>query len=175
MTLGQFFARGAITDDEHGGNYDHVAPPSNATPPDNSIGEFNFDFKRFGVRIPALLISPRIAAGTVFRARQGTIDHTSVLKTIELRWGLNPLTARDKAAPDLGDVLTLATPRTDDPLQGVQIPVSTAVHPEQSQPSLIENIHAHKVSLLPLRNDQGSYDRHTPPDLSTSAQIGDYI
>jgi hypothetical protein len=26
-----------------------------------------------------------------------------------------------------------------------------------------------------LRNDQGSYDRHTPPDLSTSAQIGDYI
>jgi phospholipase C len=153
MTLGQFFGRGAITDDEHGGNYDHVAPPSNATPPDNSIGEFNFDFKRFGVRIPALLISPRIAAGTVFGARQGTIDHTSVLKTIELRWGLNPLTARDKAAPDLGDVLTLATPRTDDPLQGVQIPVSTAVHPEQSQPSLIENIHAHKVSLLPLRND----------------------
>ena len=36
-------------------------------------------------------------------------------------------------------------------------------------------IHAHKVALLPLRNDQGSYDRHTPPDLSTSAQIGDYI
>ena len=48
-------------------------------------------------------------------------------------------------------------------------------HPDQAEPSLIENIHAHKVSLLPLRNDQGSYDRHTPPDLSTSAQIGDYI
>lgn len=87
-----------ITYDEHGGNYDHVAPPSNAIPPDNSIGEFNFDFKRFGVRIPALLISPRIAAGTVFRAKRGTIDHTSVLKTIELRWGLDPLTERDKAA-----------------------------------------------------------------------------
>jgi phospholipase C len=42
-----------ITYDEHGGNYDHVPPPSNATPPDNSIGEFNFDFKRFGVRVPA--------------------------------------------------------------------------------------------------------------------------
>jgi hypothetical protein len=48
-------------------------------------------------------------------------------------------------------------------------------HPDQAEPSLIESIHAHKVSLLPLRNDQGSYDRHTPPDLSTSAQIGDYI
>ena len=112
-----------ITYDEHGGNYDHVAPPSNATPPDSSIGEFGFDFRRFGVRVPALLISPRIAPGTVFRAKRGTIDHTSMLRTIELRWGLDPLTERDKAAPDLGDVLTLATARTDDPLQGVQIPV----------------------------------------------------
>jgi phospholipase C len=140
-----------ITYDEHGGNYDHVAPPSNATPPDNSIGEFGFDFKRFGVRVPALLISPRIAPGTVFRAKRGTIDHTSMLRTIELRWGLDPLTERDKAAPDLGDVLTLATARTDDPLQGVQIPASDVAHPEQSAPSLLETIHAHKVSLLPLR------------------------
>ena len=164
-----------ITYDEHGGNYDHFPPPSGATPPDNSIGEFNFDFKRFGVRIPALLISPRIAAGTVFRAKRGTIDHTSVLKTIELRWNVPPLTERDKAAADLGDVLTLAVPRTDDPLQGVLPPTSDVPHPEQAEPSLIENIHAHKVSLLPLRNDQGSYDRHTPPELTTSAQIGDYI
>jgi phospholipase C len=164
-----------ITYDEHGGNYDHFPPPWGATPPDNSIGEFNFDFKRFGVRIPALLISPRIAAGTVFRAKRGTIDHTSVLKTIELRWNVPPLTERDKAAADLGDVLTLAVPRTDDPLQGVLPPTSDVPHPEQAEPSLIENIHAHKVSLLPLRNDQGSYDRHTPPELTTSAQIGDYI
>jgi phospholipase C len=165
-----------ITYDEHGGNYDHVGPPSNATPPgDGTVGEFGFDFTRFGVRIPALLISPRIPAGTVFRTKSGTIDHTSVLKTIELRWGVPPLTARDKAAPDLGDVLTLAKPRTDDPLKGVAIPMTEIPHPDQAEPSLIESIHAHKVSLLPLRNDQGSYDRHTPPDLSTSAQIGDYI
>ncbi len=164
-----------ITYDEHGGNYDHVAPPSGATPPDNSIGEFGFDFTRFGVRIPALLISPRIAAGTVFRAKRGTIDHTSVLKTIALRWNVPPLTERDKAAADLGDVLTLANPRTDDPLQNVLPPVPNVSHPEQAEPSLIENIHAHKVSLLPLRNDQGSYDQHVPPDLTTSAKIGDYI
>ena len=79
-----------ITYDEHGGNYDHVAPPSGAVPPDGTIGEFDFDFTRFGVRIPALLISPRIAEGTIFRTNEPgkTIDHTSVLKTIELRWGL---------------------------------------------------------------------------------------
>jgi phospholipase C len=164
-----------ISYDEHGGNYDHVPPPWGAVPPDNSIGEWGFDFTRFGVRIPALLISPRIVAGTVFRAKRGTIDHTSVLKTIELRWNLAPLTARDKAAPDLGDVLTLATPRSDDPLKGVPIPSSSLPHPNQSQPSVIDKIHAKKVSHLPLRNDQGSYDHHDPPDLSSSAAIGDYI
>jgi phospholipase C len=164
-----------ITYDEHGGNYDHVPPPSGATKPDNSSGEFGFDFSRFGVRIPALLISPRIAAGTVFRAAKGVMDHTSVLKTIELRWGLNPLTARDKAAPDLGNVLTLSKPRTDDPLKGVIAPVSGQRHPNSAEPSLLEKIHAAKLADLPMRNDKGSYDRHTPPDLSSSAQIGDYI
>ena len=163
-----------ITYDEHGGNYDHLPPPSGAVPPDNSVGEFGFDFSRFGVRIPALLISPRIAAGTVFRPRSGVVDHTSVLKTIELRWGLPPLTARDKAAPDLGDVLSLARPRTDDPLKGVQIPVSDSQHPKLSEPSTLELVHADKVAKLPLRNDSGSY-LHEPPQLASSAEVGDYI
>jgi phospholipase C len=164
-----------ITYDEHGGNYDHVPPPWGAVPPDASVGEWGFDFTRFGVRIPAVLVSPRIAAGTVFRAKKGTIDHTSVLKTICTRWGLDPLTARDHAAPGLGDVLTLGKPRTDDPLDGIQLPHSTIVHPRQSRPSLIDRIHAWKVSQLPLRNEQGAYDHHDPPDLSTSDAISDYI
>src|SRR5262249_53258096 len=125
-----------ITYDEHGGNFDHVAPPHTATPPnDGSVGEFGFAFTRFGVPIPGLFISPRIAAGTVFRAKKGTIDHTSVLRTLALRFDLEALTERDANAPDLGDVLTLATPRTDDPLKGVAIPSSKAPHPDQSRPS----------------------------------------
>jgi phospholipase C len=48
-----------ITYDEHGGCYDHVAPPPGATPPgDGTVGEFGFDFTRFGVRVPAVLVSP---------------------------------------------------------------------------------------------------------------------
>ena len=164
-----------VTYDEHGGNYDHVAPPDGAAVPDHSVGEFGFDFKRFGVRVPALLISPRIEPGRVFRAKKGVIDHTSPLKTLELRFGLDPLTERDKAAPDLGDVLTLAKPRTDDPLKGVPIPSSTVVHPKQSKPSILEKLHAEKVAALPLRNDKGTYDQHVPPDLSSSEAIGDYI
>lgn len=164
-----------ITYDEHGGNYDHVPPPWGAAQPDRSVGEFGFDFTRFGVRIPALLISPRIVPGTVFRAKRGTIDHTSVLKTIELRWDLESLTARDKAAPNLGDVLTLAKPRTDDPLKGILPPLSNAHHPNLAKPSVLETIHAAKVASLPLRNNKGSYDQQTPPDLSSSAAISDYI
>jgi len=166
-----------ITYDEHGGNYDHVPPPWGAVPPDHSAGEFGFDFTRFGVRVPAMLISPRIAPGTVFRVKRGTIDHTSVLKTIELRWNIPPLTARDKAAPDLGDVLTLSTPRSlsDDPLLGVDIPVSGQASADVSQPSVIERLHAQKVATLPLRNQQGSYDEHTMPDLQTSAATAEYI
>ncbi len=164
-----------ITYDEHGGNYDHVPPPGGAVAPDDSVGEFGFDFSRFGVRIPALLISPRIAAGTVFRAKQGTIDHTSVLRTIADRWSLAPLTKRDKAAPSLADVLTLATPRTDNPIENVVIPISRDTHPLQAQPSLLERIHAQKLAELPLRNNKGIYGEHTPPDTSSSESIADYI
>jgi phospholipase C len=123
-----------ITYDEHGGCYDHVPPPSGAVPPDATAGEFGFDFTRFGVRVPTLLVSPRIVAGTVFRAPQNAtpFDHTSILKTVERRWNLPPLTRRDAAAPDLGDVLTLASPRTDDPLAGLTVPVRAATVTERS-------------------------------------------
>jgi phospholipase C len=109
-----------ITYDEHGGCYDHVPPPAGAVPPDDTSGEFGFDFTRFGVRVPAVLVSPLIAPGSVYRAPGGgtPLDHTSVLKTVQEGWGLPSLTARDAAAPSLADVLTLAEPRVDDVLAG---------------------------------------------------------
>lgn len=141
-----------ITYDEHGGLYDHVPPPSGATPPDATPGEFGFDFTRFGVRIPAVLVSPLIPAGTVFRVPAGStpLDHTSVLKTIETRWGLPALTARDAAAPDVGDVLSLATPRTDDPLAGVTAPTSTGANPAAAEVSHIQMVNAQLTSQLPV-------------------------
>jgi phospholipase C len=137
-----------ITYDEHGGCYDHVPPPSGATPPDQDAGEFGFDFTRFGVRVPTVLVSPIIAAGTVFRVPPGGVplDHTSILKTVQQRWGLPPLTARDAAAPGIGDVLTLATPRTDDPLAGVTVPAATGSGPAAGQPSHLQEIQAELIS-----------------------------
>jgi phospholipase C len=145
-----------VTYDEHGGCYDHVSPPSGAVPPDNSVGEFGFDFTRFGVRVPAVLVSPLIAEGTIFNVPAGgtPIDHTSVLKTIEQRWGLPALTARDAAAPGLGDVLTLSTPRTDDPLAGVVAPVSTGPNPAAGEVSHLQQLHAQMIADLPVPNQQ---------------------
>ncbi|HEY2076154.1 MAG TPA: alkaline phosphatase family protein [Streptosporangiaceae bacterium] len=145
-----------ITYDEHGGCYDHVPPPGGATPPDSSTGEFGFDFTRFGVRVPAVLVSPLIPAGTIYRVPAGTtpIDHTSVLKTIELRWGLPALTARDAAAPDLGGVLTLTAPRTDDPLAGVVAPTSAEPNPAAGEVSHLQQLQAQMTSNLPVPAQQ---------------------
>ncbi|HEY0937266.1 MAG TPA: alkaline phosphatase family protein [Trebonia sp.] len=131
-----------LTYDEHGGCYDHVPPPWGAVPPDNTAGEFGFGFDRFGVRVPTVLISPLIAPGTVYRVPDGSVplDHTSILKTVEQRWNLPALTARDAAAPAFGDVLTLTAPRTDDVLAGVTVPVSGSAGPSAGQVSHLEAV-----------------------------------
>jgi phospholipase C len=141
-----------ITYDEHGGCYDHVSPPWGATPPGDTTpaqSEDGFDFTRFGPRVPTVLVSPLIPAGTVHRVAEGAtpFDHTSVLATIEHRWGIAPLTARDKAAPDVGGALTLTTPRTDDPLEHVVAP-TPPTNPTSLvvQPSHLQQIHAALVA-----------------------------
>ena len=92
--------------------------------------------------MPAVLISPLIAPGTVYRVPAGSVplDHTSILKTIEQRWNIPALTARDAAAPGFGDVLTLTTPRTDDVLASVTVPVSGSAGPSAGQVSHLEAI-----------------------------------
>jgi phospholipase C len=166
-----------VTYDEHGGCYDHVPPPSGATPPDDTPGEYGFDFKRFGVRVPAVLVSPLIAPGIVFRVPQGTtpLDHTSILKTVEKRWGLPALTARDAAAPDVGDVLTLTTPRTDDPLKGVTVPTASGIDPAQGKPSHLQQVHADLASQLPVRDKEGSAHPSETPTLRTGDDYKAYI
>ncbi|MGA2633713.1 MAG: alkaline phosphatase family protein [Terracidiphilus sp.] len=165
-----------ITYDEHGGCYDHVPPPQGAVPPDNSAGEDGFNFERFGPRVPTVLVSPLIAAGTVFRVPAGSmpLDHTSILKTLENRWSLSSLTARDAAAPDVSAVLTLTTPRTDDPLAGVVVPVAASQNPDADKPSHLQQVHAELVSRLPVPDAKGG-THHTMPPLKTNTDYSNYI
>ncbi len=158
-----------ITYDEHGGCYDHVSPPWGATPPDASVGEFGFDFTRFGVRVPTVLVSPLIAAGTVLCSGTDVpFDHTSILATVERRWGITALTARDAAAPDVGPVLTLPTARTDDPLADVSPPA----------PPKIPAALAQQVSHLQLvQAELAAYasGEPQPPVLATNSEAQAYI
>jgi phospholipase C len=107
-----------INFDEHGGTYDHVPPPSNAEPPWHDTPdtptpiacENGFQFDRFGVRVPLILVSPFVREKTVFRASGETpYDHTSVLATILHLMGVERrhwrLGARVEGAPLFNDVL----------------------------------------------------------------------
>ncbi len=76
-----------LTWDDYGGFYDHVPPPE-------------VDAYGYGPRVPMLVISPRAKANYVSHY---TYDFTSVLKFIEVRWGLSHLTSRDHRANDLLD------------------------------------------------------------------------
>jgi acid phosphatase len=82
-----------VTYDEHGGHWDHVAPPTR-------------DIWGPGARVPGIIISPF--------AKTNFVDHTqyetlSILKTIENRFGLAPLTSADAAANSFAPALN-ATP-----------------------------------------------------------------
>lgn len=85
-----------ITFDEHGGTYDHVAPPV-ATPPDDSgKGEMGFEFNRLGCRVPAIFVSAHTERGSVF---SDEMHHGSLAATLSERFGLASLTRRDHGAP----------------------------------------------------------------------------
>jgi len=90
------------------------------------------------------------------------------------RWGTEPLTARDRAAASLGDVLTLAKPRDDDVLAGVVVPVSSGHHPSSSTPSRIDRLHAARVAALPIRNEKGHYEESSPI-LTSTGELTDFI
>jgi phospholipase C len=123
-----------ITYDEHGGCYDHVPPPL-AVPPDNTHPQ-PFGFDRYGVRVPAVLVSPYIKPGTILRAvADGNLphagppypfDHTSIVATVRKCFNLgSSLTQRDAVAPDLESVLNLDTPDNAGPPSITPLPYTT--------------------------------------------------
>jgi phospholipase C len=110
-----------ITYDEHGGFYDHVAPP---LVPDERAAE---GFDQLGFRVPALIVGPYAKAGHVSSIQ---LEHTSVLAHIERSHGLEPLTARDAAANDLSGCIDQERLAAGDPLPPAEVP---AVEIDESQ------------------------------------------
>jgi phospholipase C len=116
-----------ITYDEHGGLYDHVPPPTGVPSPGGEVSTVGrvqrallyrktaaFDFTLLGPRVPAVVISPRIRAGTVDSEPR---DHASIPATLRSLFApdAEPLTARDRWSPPFHGLRTLPEPRTDLP------------------------------------------------------------
>ncbi len=96
--------------DEHGGYYDHVAPPAatapDEVPPTLEPGDVPGDYRRLGFRVPAAIVSPYARRNHVSHVVH---DHTSVLALIEHKFNLPALTHRDGWADDLLDSLDLGS------------------------------------------------------------------
>lgn len=104
-----------VTYDEHGGTYDHMPPGPAVSPFTSPVSNFNYD--RYGVRVPAILINPRVA-GPVFRPTDGKqvegpcgvfvtgVDHTSIIRTLCDQFGLGePPTPRARMAASLAGLV----------------------------------------------------------------------
>jgi phospholipase C len=100
------------TYDEHGGYYDHVAPPPaiapDNIPPDTPPGVRAYKgFAQYGFRVPCAVISPWARAGYVSHQ---IYDHTSICALVEAKWNLPAMTLRDANANDMLDMLDLQRP-----------------------------------------------------------------
>jgi phospholipase C len=112
-----------VTYDEHGGCYDHVSPPRAVSP--DGRGPPDFPFDAYGVRVPAVIISPYMPSGSVVRSAQAgaaydappyPFDHSSIIATLRRLFSLgDALTNRDRVAPDLLGPLSLENPTNDGP------------------------------------------------------------
>jgi phospholipase C len=137
-----------ITYDEHGGFYDHVRPPAAIEPGDSQYKGLNtngFDFQQYGVRVPAVVISPLISKGTVDHT---LYDHTSILKTVEDNYSLGShLTLRVAKANDLLGLTTLGSARADCP-QSITAP--TPAPAPSTVNSLVETPNMEELDARPL-------------------------
>jgi phospholipase C len=100
-----------LTYDEHGGYYDHVAPPAapvaDGIPPMLGPTDVQAAFDHYGVRVPFVVASPFSKQHFVSHR---VSDHTSILALIERRFGLQPLTPRDAKANALLEYFDFAHP-----------------------------------------------------------------
>jgi phospholipase C len=118
--------------DEHGGNYDHIVPPTTISPdgvviPATEPGGSSFGFNRLGVRIPAVIVAPNISqAGLISHT---VYDHTSVISTVINCFGTTEnglsgqtLGKRQAAAADLSGLLSESSTLGQPPMITARMP-----------------------------------------------------
>lgn len=108
-----------LTFDEFGGLYDHVPPqptvsPDGIKPKDLMTGDIcstvtgpDCDFTYTGYRLPLIVVSPYAKRHYVSHT---VMDTTAILKLIEVRFGLTPLTKRDAAQKSMTEFFSFNFP-----------------------------------------------------------------
>ncbi len=157
-----------VTFDEWGGFYDHVPPPQviddtnpadvmhagdSSTPTD---GQLYPNYRQLGFRVPGLVITNLAQPHRV--VHEGPFEHCSGLALIESTFGLHPLTARDKNARNLKDVL-------------LPYPASRAVPPSRiptSSDVIGPAISPPSESLLQVLEGTAAFD---PADICSAASV----
>jgi hypothetical protein len=186
-----------ITYDEHGGLFDHVPPGTDAVPPNRSRmspsrwvislfvkwGGEGFDFTTLGVRVPAVVVSPRVRS----MVDPTCYDHSSIVATVRAVFAplSEPLTPRAGAANTFHG-LAGAEPRADLP------DLSPSVDPDASGLAAVEAAEvaavtdppeAHRLSSQLDRLDRGvrwrgrlrhprTWSRPIDPDDLREAAVG---
>jgi phospholipase C len=159
-----------VTFDEWGGFYDHVPPPQviddtnpanvshagdSTTPTD---GQLYPNYRQLGFRVPGIVVSNLVLPHRVMH--QGPFEHCSSLALIESTFGLTPLTARDRFALNLQEILLRYPVPAPVAVQPSAIPTSSdVIGPAISPPS---------ESLLQVLEGTASFD---PADVCSADSV----
>jgi phospholipase C len=159
-----------VTFDEWGGFYDHVPPPQviDDTNPANVMhagdsttptdGQLIPNYSQLGFRVPGLVISNLAWPHRV--VHEGPFEHCSSLALIESTFGLTPLTARDRHARNLQQVLLPYPVPARIAVQPSAIPTSSdVIGPAISPPS---------ESLLQVLEGTAAFD---PADICSADSV----
>jgi phospholipase C len=145
--------------DEHGGFYDH-APQIDLEPPDSHQSD-GFDFKKSGVRVPAILVSPRVPRSVL----STLFDHTSLLKYLVDKWHLGRLGNRTAAANTFVNSITDAV-RAD-----ADTPGSIDVRVEPAKPPILEKLTSAQSALVALSHALESMAGGDPATIAVRSQF----
>ena len=150
-----------LTYDEHGGFFDHVAPP--ALPPDV---ELDAAFRTLGFRVPTVVVGPHVRRGC---AIDTVLEHSSLIATVSRRFGLAPLNPRAAAAADLSPCIDPR--RLDAPLPAPVLPVVEVSERRLAAGTATASTHPELAAALAAR-PAGGIDRRGEADEITRRVLG---
>ncbi len=122
-----------VTYDEHGGHFDHVAPPRHPDLSDGRVGDDDFQFDILGPRVPCVAISPWIEEG--FVDNETVFDHSSIVHTVRAAMvpSAPPLpTSRDGKTASALHAMKRATPRSP-----AEMPSPSSIQPSKAAKAVL--------------------------------------